>query len=243
MAKFDLRLSTKHLQIDKANSLMLIATAATTVVVVFSLVAANSLWKQMTYQNKVIGLKSDANQQLEKNIQEAENLKTAYDAFENSTESVIGTADKNSKVILDALPSKYDFPALATSLEGIINGAGTKIVNITGVDNEVQAEQNSISPKPIEIPVDITAAGPYTNIQKLIDDMRRSIRPFKIATLSLTGNDGALNAKITAITYYQPEKRLDIEQKVVPGPKTANNSSSTEKNSSSSTSNTSGETN
>lgn len=227
MARFDFKVSSKHLQIDKANSLMLIATAATTVIVVFSLVAANSLWKQMSYQNKVIGLKSDANQQLEKNIQEAENLKIAYDAFENSTESVIGTADKNSKIVLDALPSKYDFPALATSLEGLINGVGAKIAGINGTDNEAQAEQNSATPQAIEMPFELSADGSFATMQKLIADMHRSIRPFKITALNLTGSDGSLNAKVTAVTYYQPEKRLEVEQKIVPGPSNSTPQTST----------------
>ncbi len=240
MARLDLRFSNKYLQIDKANSLMLIAATITTVIVVFSLVAANSLRKQMSYQNKVIALKSTANKQLEQNIEQAGQLKVAYDAFENSSESAIGTSDKNSKVVLDALPSKYDFPALATSLEGVINGAGATIEGITGTDNEAAAEQDSINPKPIEIPFELSAQGNFATMQKLITDMQRSIRPFKIISLNLAGSDDNLTAKITAVTYYQPEKRIDVEQKVVagPSPKKGQAASSSEDSSKSSNSST-----
>lgn len=217
MAGLNLRVSSKHIQIDKANSLMLIATAITTVIVVFSLVAAQSLYKQMQYQNKVISLRNKANAQLSKNIDSVTELKTAYDAFENSPESVTGTKDKNSKIVLDSLPSKYDFPALATSLEGIITGSSTTIVSITGVDNELAAEQNSINPKPIEIPFDISAKATFATAQKLISDLERSIRPFKINALKVTGSDDSLIITITGMTHYQPEKRLEIEQKVIPG--------------------------
>jgi hypothetical protein len=139
-------------------------------------------------------------------------------AFENSSESAIGTADKNSKIVLDALPSKYDFPALATSLEALIAGSGGTINNITGKDNEADAEQNSANPTTIEIPFEITARGNFASNLKLIQDMERSIRPFKITAFELTGSDANLEAKITAVTYYQPEKRLEVEQKIVPGP-------------------------
>jgi hypothetical protein len=220
MAKLsELRVSTKHIQIDKANQLVLIAAVVTTLVVVFSIVAANTLVKQMSYQNKVLGLRKDANKQLTANIKSVTALKTSYDSFENSSESVIGTADKNSKIVLDALPSKYDFPALATSLEGLIASSGNTIVNITGKDNEAKAEQDSANPKPIEIPFDVTTRGNFASSLRLISDMERSIRPFKIISIELSGSDASLETRISAVTYYQPEKKLEVEQKVVPGPK------------------------
>lgn len=215
MAGINLRVSNKHLKIDKANTLVLVATAVTTVIVVFSLVAAQSLWKQISYQNKVISLRSKANAQLEKNIKSVDTLKTAFEAFENSTESVIGTADKNSKIVLDALPSKYDFPALATSLEGLITGSGSSVSSITGTDDEANAKQDSITPQPVEIPFNISAKSNFTSGQKLLADLQRSIRPFQITSLGLSGSDGNLQVTITGKTYYQPEKKLEIEQKVI----------------------------
>lgn len=215
MAKFEFKVSSKHLQIDKANQLILISAAVTTVIVVFSLVAANALIKQMSYQNKVIGLRSKASKQLTDNVKNAATLQTSYDAFENSSESVIGTADKNSKIVLDSLPSKYDFPALATSLEGLITVSGTAVSSINGTDNEAQAAQDSINPQPIDIPFDISARGDFTAAQKLILNMERSIRPFKITALNVSGGGNDLQVKVTATTYYQPEKKLEIEQKVI----------------------------
>jgi hypothetical protein len=219
MAKFNLQVSSKHLQIDKANSLILISAAITTVIVVFSLVAAQSLIKQMSYQNKVISLRSKANKQLGDNVKSVTALKTSFEAFENSSESVIGTPDKNSKIVLDALPSKYDFPALATSLEGLITESGSSVQGITGTDNEALAAQNSASPQAVEIPFSISSKGSFVSAQTLITNMQRSIRPFTITALNLSGSDTALQARVTAKTYYQPEKRLEVQQKVIAGPK------------------------
>lgn len=218
MQKFTLKVSSKHLQIDKANSLILIATAITTVIVIFSLVAAQSLLKQMSYQNKVIGLRNTANKQLADNIKSVSALKTSFDAFENSSESVIGTADKNSKIVLDSLPSKYDFPALATSLEGLISTSGDTIVGITGTDDEAQAKQDSTAPVPVEIPFDISAKGDFGGLQRLVANMERSIRPFNVTAINIAGSDNNLQIKVTAKTYYQPEKKLQVDQKVVAGP-------------------------
>ena len=217
MARFNLRVSVKHLQIDKANSSVLVAAAITCAVVVFSIVASQSLFTQMKYQRKVIGLRDKANNQLEKNIKASAPLVAAYQTFEDATESVIGTADKNSKIVLDALPSKYDFPALATSLEGVIATTGLKIDSITGTDNEVTAEQDSLNPKPIEVPFEISATGNYLSANQLILNLERSIRPIKISTLTLSGDTNKLKVDVKAITYYQPAKKLGIEQKVIPG--------------------------
>lgn len=218
MAKLDFKQSVKHLQISKTNNLILISVAITTVIVIFSLVATYSLYKQMTYQNKVIGLRNKANQQLEKNIKSTDSLVYAYDNFENSSESIMGTADKNTKIVLDALPSKYDFPALATSLENIAKISGVSVTGITGTDEEATAEQDSANPQPKEIPFQITAKGDYARIQQYVNNLQRSIRPMQIKVIIFSGSDTDLEANITGITYYQPEKKLDLQQYTVPGP-------------------------
>lgn len=215
--KFDFRTSIKHLQIDKVNTRILVASATTVAIVVFCLVAGYSLIKQMNYQNKVIGLRGDASKQLEANIASTETLVKSYEAFEGANESIIGTPDKNSVIVLDALPSKYDFPALATSLDELIVGAGAKVTSITGTDNEATAEQDSIIPQPIEIPFEFNAAGSLSVLQQLVKDMERSIRPFQMTSLAISGDSNNLHMDVSAKTYYQPEKRLDIQQSVVSG--------------------------
>jgi hypothetical protein len=222
MAKFNLRTSIKHLQIDKANSMVVIASAVTAAIVVFSIVACVSLGKEMAYKNKVINLRNKANKQLVTNIGSVSTLITAYQTFEDSSESVIGTADNNSIVVLDALPSKYDFPALVTSLGFLITNSGSKIGSITGTDNEASATQDSISPKPIEMPFQINATGSFITIQKLISELELSIRPIQISSLTLSGSDSNLQAAVTAKTYYQPEKQIGIQQNVVTNGKTSN---------------------
>jgi Tfp pilus assembly protein PilO len=216
MAKIDFRASVKHLQIDKANTMVLIATAVTTAIVVFSLVATQTLYKQLKYQNKVISMRNKANKQLVSNIKAIESLGVSYKTFDNASESIIGTSDKNSTIILNALPSKYDFPALTTSIEKIIVGSGAKVTSITGSDNEAAAEQNSINPTTVEIPFQITANGSYATIQKLITDIQRSIRPIKIISVTLSGSDNNMQCSISAVTYYQPSKSIGINEKLVP---------------------------
>jgi Tfp pilus assembly protein PilO len=224
MAKTSFRQSIKHLQVSKINTIILVAASLTTVVVIFSFVGSISLYKQMKYQNKVIDLRNKANKQLEKNIKSVAGLVYAYDNFEKSSESILGTADRNSKIALDALPSKYDFPALTASLEGVAQLSGVAVTAITGTDQEATATQDSANPKPIEIPFQITVKGSFASIKQFVVNLQRSIRPIQVQTIIFSGNDSDLEANVTAKTYYQPEKRLDLQQAVVPGPNSAQKS-------------------
>jgi hypothetical protein len=204
--------SNKHGLISKNNTRMFVILAIAGVILSFSLVSSITLVRRMNYQAKVVNSRSKAQKQLKDNLAAVDSLVAAYKNFDEAAESVIGTADSNSKIVLDALPSKYDFPALTTSLENLLVTGGFSNIDISGADNEATAEQNSTSPVPIEIPFIISAKGSYANLQTLINNLQRSIRPFKILKLDITATAGSDSTSftITAVTYYQPEKNLDI---------------------------------
>jgi hypothetical protein len=65
---------TKRSLINKANSTIVIATAVAAFVLVFALVAGNSLSGQVGYQNKVINAKKKALKQLEADLQARDSL-------------------------------------------------------------------------------------------------------------------------------------------------------------------------
>lgn len=213
----NLKFSTKHVQIDKSYAKMVAVIALAASVVIFCLVLSNSLIKQIQYQNKVISLRAKADSQLKKNVAAVKPLVASYETFDGASESVIGTQDKNAKIVLDALPSKYDFPATATSLEYIVEKSGMAVSGITGTDDEANAEQNSVNPKVVEIPFSLSVAGGYGSAKTLVSNLERSIRPFKINEISFSGTDATLSVDIKGVTYYQPERKLEITQTVVPG--------------------------
>jgi Tfp pilus assembly protein PilO len=216
MKTFDkTKVSAKHLLVDKNNNTILYAAAITVAVIIFCIVAINSLAGQIAYQNKVIGLKDQADQQLQANITAADALVTAYRQFESTEESIIGTAANNSVIVLNALPSKYDFPALAASLEALVRDSGASLNAITGIDEEAQAQQGSVDPQPIEIPFQLSATGNLMSIEALVTNLGRSIRPINIISITLSASGSQIQANISAKTYYQPEKLLDVEQYTV----------------------------
>lgn len=218
--------SAKRLKINNANSVMVIAVAISSFIIVFSLVASNALLNQRSYQTRVITKKEEARDQLKKNVTASEPLIIAYKAFIGSTENVIGgnplgKSDKdgdNAKIILDALPSKYDFPALATSLEKLLTQRGVKIDSITGTDDELaQGSQGSSSqPLPIDMPFEVSITGDYRHVQSIIGLFGKSIRPIQINGLDFSVDDsGGLQLTVKAKTYYQPAKDLSLKTEVV----------------------------
>ncbi len=216
---------TKRNLITKANKRMVVATAVAAFVVVFALFAAKSLLSQAAYQNRVISGKKKAVAQLKADLSARNSLVSSYQAFVGTPENIIGGNPQgtgaqdgdNAKVALDALPSRYDFPALATSLEKIITGQQLQIIGISGTDDEIAQSNNqsSSNPQPVPMPFQIQVNGSYQAVQNLISVFDHSIRPFQLQTIELSGTDSSMIATITARTYYQPAKNLNIKTQVV----------------------------
>jgi Pilus assembly protein, PilO len=218
-----MQISTKRLLIDKTNSRNVIMTAIAAFVVVFTLVAAKSLISQAAYQNRVINADKTALSQLKSDIQATNALVTSYQAFVGTPQNVLGGNPSgkgakdgdNAKIVLDALPSEYDFPALATSLEKLLTTNKIQIQSITGTDQEVsqQSAAANSNPQPVAMPFQITVSGNYTAVQALINEFGQSIRPIQVQSIQLSGDQNNMSMTLSAQTYYQPQKQLSITQK------------------------------
>src|SRR5690606_38811813 len=132
--------------------------------------------------------KAAANKQLEENLKAWDQLSASYKSFDGASTNIIsgtrtGTGDNdgpNSKIILDALPSSYDFPALASSVEKLLSSDGVPVSGITGTDEQLNQGGNVATPTPIPVamPLSFTSSGVnYDVVTKLIDGLQRSIRP------------------------------------------------------------------
>lgn len=139
-----MHVSTKRLQISKANTTIVVAVGVAAFTLAFSLVASRSLLAKQSYQNRVVAAREKARDQLDKNIVAVDELKIKYEAFIDRQENIIkgsSTGDgerdgDNARIVLDALPSKYDFPGLASSLEKVLEDGNYTITNLTGTDEE-----------------------------------------------------------------------------------------------------------
>lgn len=245
MAKTSMRTSTKRLLIDRANTTIVIVVAVAAAVTAFSLVASRALLSKRSYQASVINAQEKARDQLEANIEAVDVLAASYREFVDRPENVIGgnstgTAERdgdNAKIILDALPSRYDFPALAASLEKILVDGNYQINSITGSDQPpgqsaastgtttpsssstgIESESVAIGDAQ-EMPFELAAQGTYTSMIDLLNASQRSIRPLAVRKLSLSAGAGSgaslVELTVEGASYFQPEKTLDIKYEVV----------------------------
>lgn len=217
--------SQKRQLIDKANQRVLVITSLAAFIVIFCLVASKTLFGQLLYQNRIVQAKKTTLSQLKKDFSAAQNLETAYQAYISTPQNVIGgnpsgsgpNDGDNGKIVLDALPGQYDFPALATSLTKLLSGQGVKIQSISGTDDEVaQSEQaQTATPQPVPMPFQVSANGNYQAIVNTAKTFEASIRPIQVQTLTLSGDDANLNLTLAAQTYYQPQKTFNLSTKVI----------------------------
>ena len=223
---------TKRNLIDKADTRMLVFAGIAMFVFVFSMVSSKSLIAQLSYQNRLTNAKQSALTQLKSDITAENSLVNSYQTFVGSTTNVIGgssssgqgvNSGNNGQIVLDALPSKYDFPAMLTSVNNLLVTAGVKIDSITGTDNQVAQESYQTSPTPAPIPMvfQFTVEGTYQNLQNLFSIFQKSTRPFQFQSVAITANTNKTNNQTTLTlaattqTFYQPEKIFNITSEVV----------------------------
>ena len=219
-----LQLSTKRLQISKAQSSMMVIATVSAVITVFCLASSRALLAEAKFQSHVITARKAAAKQMQANVQIAQNLSNQYNqVFEGSSPlNIIGGANDsspnavppngdNGRIVLDALPTTYDFPALLTSLSNLMSKDNVGTPSIGGTDTSSTANnQPSSNPQPTEIDFTIGGNTTYQGAQTLVKDLERSVRPFKVTKLSLSGSESNLSLSLSVATYYQPAKTLNL---------------------------------
>jgi len=65
------------------------------------------------------------------------------------------------------------------------------------------------------MPFQVIVQGNYNSVQNVVNAFERSVRPFQIQSMELSGDQSQLTLNITAKTYWQPAKSLNINTEVV----------------------------
>jgi hypothetical protein len=219
------KLSIKHLQINKANHAVIVATAIGAAIAVLGLFIGRGVWVRYSHQEAVIDAKTTSLKLLEANIVSKNQIVESYKNFVDPAKStniigglIVGEDDKdgdNARLVLDALPSKYDFPALATSLDKMLRGNGYVVTAIDGTDDEI-AQATSTESAPVEIPIGVSVENAdYDGIQDIVRLFGRSIRPFKIQTMTISGGGNTMTIDLKVTAYFQPEKKFEIGTEII----------------------------
>lgn len=226
--KIKANFSAKSLQVDKNQSTILAVVVMATIISVFCLTSSKVLLNKALYQRRVINARNASAKQLDQDIKNASTLSDQYKVFLGSDgENIIGGSSTagdnasppngdNGKIVLDALPTKYDFPALLTSLSSLMANDGVGAQSIGGTDQSPTVDSSpSYQPQVANIDVTVSGASTYNGAKKVLTDLERSIRPFDVTHLTLTGNESNLTLSLNITTYYQPAKTLSIPSKEI----------------------------
>lgn len=201
-------LISRRNKIVKAGSTMFIAVAIASVIVAFSIVSLRFLWQQKSYNDRVISAKTAARDQVNTNRENLNKLSEQFDDL-NSSEST------NSTVILHALPPTYDYASLASSIESLAQRSGVSFTGAIGQDDSANAVTSATTSSPIEIPLALQVSGSYDAVNTFVQNLEKSIRPISVTTATYSGTNSTLTATITALTYYQPTRSLDVARSSV----------------------------
>jgi hypothetical protein len=212
--------SAKRKQIDKSANTMVTVASVAVFVTVFSLFSAHALLNKLTFQNHVISAKTTARNQLKTNIVTANRLSGTYQSFNDAQTNLLGTTvtgvdNDNAKIVLDALPSIYDYPALTTSLQNLLSNQGVTIDSIGGTDESATIDPGATGGAPVPMPFTFSIDGPYQNIQNVVNIFEKSIRPFQFQTMDISGDQSDITLSVTAQAFYQPATKFTITQKAV----------------------------
>ena len=227
--KFKANLNSKSLQLDKTQQSILGAVVGATIVTIFCLTSAKVLLGQALYQQRVINARNSSVKQLNDDIKGAGTLSSQYNSvfLGSDGENIIGGNSSasdtavppdgdNGKVVLDALPTTYDFPALLTSMSKLLGNDGVGAQSIGGTDQAITIDSSpTYSPSPSPINLTVSGTSTYSGSKQLLTDLERSIRPFDVTHLSLSGNQSNMVVSMDLTTYYQPAKTLTIPSKEI----------------------------
>ncbi len=223
---FSSQKSVKHEIVDKANKRMLLAVAFATFVFVFSAFAAKALISQSLYQGRIISEKEKALDQLEDNKQSLEELKKSFTAFQDETINILGgnpsgegpLDGKNAKLVLDALPGSYDYPALSSSFEKILRDGGYDIDSIGGTEDTslaVSGETASGTAQPVEVPYAFSVSSNSDGTQRLLETLEKSIRPMYVDNMQIQIGESILQTRLSLHTFFTQPKTFELGTKEV----------------------------
>lgn len=204
--------SNKAVENLSSNNLLIVLLLISFIVVGTTGLVSKTLIVGLIRDTKVLKAENKANDILDKNIEAAPKLVTAYHELgANST-----------RVLEDALPEKSNLPGLIVALENIANESNTSFKSIApaqftsallGTTASTSASSTSgavPSAKPQTYAFTMAFDGSYASVQRLMADLESYTRPMRVTAIKMSGSGSALNGTVDIETYYQEKATLPL---------------------------------
>lgn len=221
---------TKRQQIAQSNRMMFLWIAGVSMVVGFAIVLAIFLVQRIVFEEKVLSKKQNTISVLEKNItayKELQNNIQVLESDENLSASRYEAPEKNTGVVLDALPSTANSTALASSLQSkILAGVpgvaidSLKVEPVSGVETTATAAGNTSNNNSAEGTISFTfsVSTPIANqsaLREVLLRVERSIRPVNITGVTIESQGDRVVLTASGVGYYEPETKVQLIKEVV----------------------------
>lgn len=218
----------KRTQISKANKVMFIWIAGASALVSFALVTSFFLGQKLIFNEKVLFEKNKTVGVLSINNGAVDELATNVRALD--ADEALGLAKANEKdqaiqVILDALPSDANSPALGASLQ-IKLLAGIPGLTLESLQVNPVEGIESLTPGTVEdasataasdnqITFRFAISGTEDALRTALINLERSIRTIDITSLVIESQGDIQLMTVTGRAFYEPAKNVVLYDKVV----------------------------
>jgi cell division protein FtsB len=218
----------KRTQIAKANRTMFLWVSIVSVILGVALVASIFLVQKIVFNEKVLAEKAKTVSTLEKNnvnIKKLEENIRALDTNADLSKVKVNSDDQAIQVILDALPSEANSPALGASIQNkLLDGIpGLTIVSlqvdpVLGVETLDPSTQTTTVVAPLgqsAITFRFAVSGSETALKTALTNLERSIRTINISSLRIESQGTSQLLTVQASAFYEPARVVELKEKVV----------------------------
>jgi len=218
----------KRTQISKANKVMFIWIAGASALVSFAIVTSFFLGQKLIFNEKVLFEKNKTVNVLNINNGAVEELATNIRALD--ADAALSLAKANEKdqaiqVILDALPSYANSPALGASLQikllAGIPGLTLESLQVTPVEGVESLTTGAVEDAGAttasgnEITFRFSISGSEDTLRAALKNLERSIRTIDITSLIIESQGDIQLMTVAGRAFYEPAKNVVLYDKVV----------------------------
>lgn len=221
----------KRNQIQKANRTMFIWVTVISAFFGTALVVMSFLIQILMFNEKILKIKSDTISTLDqniKNISELEAQVRLIDTNEALAKLKAKPEDQAVQVILDALPSEANSPALGSSLQnkllagipGLSPDLPISVEPVSGVENLI-GDGNVVSAVETEkvgsntISFSFTATGNNDALRAVLQNLEKSIRTINALSIKIESQGNNQQMVVQGEAYYENEKVVELKDLVV----------------------------
>lgn len=186
------------------NQFLIVMVMLAVVVWVVALIVSRAIIKTISFNNRLINKKQEVEQTLDTNLATVESLKAGYQELE--------TLGPRPQVIVQALPTTLDIPAIVSKLEALINASG---LSFTTFSLESSSEGTG-DPAGVSEPTTVASTGQnqeyiytvgtqgaYQSVLKMIKNFEREISPTRLIELEIQGTQKTATATLRVKGFYQ----------------------------------------